>query len=319
MALVAKLGAAYIDTDKGREYTYDHLIYIEDRRAAISLEGVSMEKINLPFFYRLGTALNPLARFYPSVKNRLDVWLACSSVRPYIYGLLETMGALTVCRAIGVELVNAVQEVGKWIGETPIAKWEEENPATDVLFRNVVDKAKEFETVLCAELQTLATYHAAQKGNYSTTGLIEQAENVLPASTRGKIGSNIVEEIRQSGRCLAFDNSTASGFHIIRAMEAVMHDYYVFVCKPASEEKLDSWAEYISALYKLTQDTKVKKSIREDVKRVIALLQLIKDQDRNLIMHPEVFLTPDDAHKLFEIAKGAIIAMTDTLPAPKKQ
>jgi hypothetical protein len=53
------------------------------------------------------------------------------------------------------------------------------------------------------------------------------------------------------------------------------------------------------------------------VKETVAILQQIKDNDRNLIMHPERVLSSDDAFTLFEIAKGAIMAMAKKLPDTK--
>ena len=89
-----------------------------------------------------------------------------------------------------------------------------------------------------------------------------------------------------------------------------MHEYYIAVCKPKSSERLESWGAYLAEL---------KKSPKLEVKEVLAILQQMKDQHRNLIMHPEMVLTPDEAFTLFEIAQGAIIAMADKLPAPKKK
>jgi hypothetical protein len=47
--------------------------------------------------------------------------------------------------------------------------------------------------------------------------------------------------------------------------------------------------------------------------------QQIKDNERNLIMHPERVLSADDAFRLFEIAKTAIITMSTFLPEIKKE
>jgi hypothetical protein len=52
---------------------------------------------------------------------------------------------------------------------------------------------------------------------------------------------------------------------------------------------------------------------------VLAFLQQIKDQDRNLIMHPEVVLQPDEALTLFEVTKGAILMMAEKLPLRIKE
>ena len=45
-------------------------------------------------------------------------------------------------------------------------------------------------------------------------------------------------------------------------------------------------------------------------------MQQNQDNDRNLIMHPERTLSPDDAFILFEIAKGAIMAMSVKWASP---
>jgi len=130
----------------------------------------------------------------------------------------------------------------------------------------------------------------------------------LPESILKKISNEIVEEIRQSGRCLAFDVATASAFHIMRATESVIHKYYLQVCKPEPEKKLANWGLYIAKLSQ-SQDPRVKE--------VVALLQQIKDRHRNLIMHPEIVLNPDEAFTLFEIAQSAIITMAGNLPIVK--
>lgn len=278
-----------------------------------------MKKINLPFFYQLGAVLGRLAEMEAKDSARSDIWLASLRVETNVRALLDLFPTLTVCRGTGRELISAIEEVDEFIRQTPAGKWQKQDYSVDLKFRKLIYKAKEFQTVLSAELQTLETYHVTQKGIYDTTALIAQAENILPMPMLNKIDQKVVTEIRESGKCLAFDCATASGFHIMRATELVMHQYYISVCKPKSKKNLDGWAPYISAFYKLSEDVKTKEDVRGDVKKVIALLQQIKDQDRNLIMHPEAVLTPDDAHILFETAKGAIIAMADKLRAVKKK
>jgi hypothetical protein len=269
-----------------------------------------MEKIDLPFFYQLGAVLRPLTQEEVKNSTRVNIWLKTFRVGRNVRNLLDLFSTLTVCRGTGEELISATKEVGNWMNQTPASEWEKKDFSVDFKFQQVINKAKEFETVLSAELQTLATYHVTQKGIYSTTDLIERAEKIFPAPVLSKIDSGVIEEIRQSGRCLAFDSGTASAFHMMRATEAVMHEYYISVCKPKPKptKRLENWGAYIAEL---------QKSPKSEVKEVVAILQQIKDRHRNLIMHPEVVLTPDEAFTLFEIAQGAIIAMADKLPTPK--
>ncbi len=169
------------------------------------------------------------------------------------------------------------------------------------------------------ELLTLSAYCATQKGIYSTSDLIDHAEKVFPRPVLEKLSEAVTQEVAHGGRCLAFDIPTAAGFHMLRATEAVLHEYYVAVCKPKSKNRLENWGAYISALYKLTEETTTKADVKDHVKRVLALLQQVKDQDRNVIMHPEVVLTTNEAFVLFEITKSAIMAMSDKLPAKAPQ
>lgn len=173
-----------------------------------------------------------------------------------------------------------------------------------------LELAQKVETLITAEFQTLATYHATQKAIYSTPDLIERAEFILPEATRAKLPTNVLDEIRESGRCLAFDNSTAAGFHILRAVEATMHEYFIVTCKvkPRPASRLSNWGEYLSKLGTQTDTA---------TKRVVALLQQIKDHDRNPLMHPELILSQDEALTLFEISQGAVMAMAERLSAPK--
>jgi hypothetical protein len=182
-------------------------------------------------------------------------------------------------------------------------------------FQEVITTAGRFETILYEELRVLPTYSASKKGAYSTSDLIDNAEVVFPDPMLKTLSQAIIGEVRQAGKCLAFDIPTASGFHMLRATEGVLHEYYLVICKPKKKDKLDSWGAYITALYKLTQDgSAIDDETKNHIKKVLALLQQVKDEDRNQIMHLEVVLNDDQAFALFEITKGAIMAMAEKLP-----
>ncbi len=271
-----------------------------------------MEKISLTYFYNFGSVLHPVAAFEYDRNNRVRLYSLCYSLESYVRGILEYYVRLKVCRIPGINLINAISEIRKWFHETPSDKWSSDNFEADMKSQDVIAKAKEFETILSAELQTLITYHPSQKGIYSTTDLVEQAEKIFPESVLSKLDDKIIKDIRESGKCLAFGNDTASAFHMMRATESVLHYYYIHICNPSPKPKkrLESWGSYI---------TNLQSSSKSGVKEVIAILQQIKDQHRNLIMHPEVFLSPEDSFTLFEISQAAIMAMANSLPTRKKK
>jgi hypothetical protein len=269
-----------------------------------------MEKINLPFIYDLGSVLNPLGKTTYDKSNRLDILLKMFELDRTMNVMFKKFPTLNVCRAKWGEMDSAISEARAWFRDTPSEKLLETDEDADSIFENVIRIAKEFEIVLSAELQTLAAYHITQKGIYSTADLIERAEGILPQQVLGKIGQMAVGEVRESGKCLALDCATASSFHMMRAAEEVMHRYYVSVCKPKSAKRLKNWGAYISELNKVN---------RSEVKEVVAMLQQIKDRHRNLIMHPEIVLTIDEAFTLFEISQGVIIAMADNITVGGKK
>jgi hypothetical protein len=292
--------------------------------AAIPVRGSDMERINLPYYYQLGARLNPLTQLNPYGENKTQVVFAAIGAKTYVEGLLAGDPALNVCRAVGNELLRAIEVVHEWfLGATP-----EHLRGTvgvdDVRFRDVINKAKEFEAVLSAELGVLTAFRVTNKGAYSTAELIERADLILSESVREKVPQEALEEIKQAGRCLALDSPTASGFHMMRALEAVLHQYYLAVCKPKKSDKLANWGAYLLALRKVVGEGEEDKESDEpegnakegdpQVKGVITFLYQVKDT-RNNIMHPELVLSPDDAFGLLDVAKAAMIMMADRLPA----
>lgn len=264
-----------------------------------------MEKIDLPFFYELGAKVSAIIEMKPENTSGWSAWLAMAETNALLEKLLNSFPTLTVCRKGASQVIKAMESLNETLGKEKNLKFDGPLPQQfHYKTHEVVNAAREFQTVLSAELQTLATYHATQKGIYSTPDLIERADHIFPESIRQKLGDHVIEEIRQSGRCLAFDNATACGFHMMRATEAVMHEYYVAVCQPQAQDKLDNWGAYLAKLRGIKQP---------DVEKVVAILQQLKDQDRNLIMHPEVVLSAEEAFVLFEVAQGAIIAMASRL------
>lgn len=268
-----------------------------------------VDKISLPFFYRLAKDLKPLVESTVSENtNKIALTLASFSADGAVRRLFAALPTLTVCRQAGDRLRDEcavwLEELNKSqdkLGTTPLTIEEQ------IRGRSMVNAATTFETVLLEELHTLATYHATPKGIYSTADLIERAEDVFPEEIKKKLSPEAVKDVRESGRCLAFDTATAAGFHILRATESVLHQYYVAVCTPADPNKpLDNWGQYVIELKKKVADP--------DVQRVALIIDNLREHERNVIMHPEIFLSPDDAFTIFEVAQGAIMAMASRLP-----
>ncbi len=265
-----------------------------------------MKKVDLPFFFDLAIRLREVAQ----LSDDSSVWdVALPLLRLQLpLGIVVTSYPISVSKTACIQLQSDAQSLVDTLTGRERTTYELD-PIERFLLRSIKEKIQSFETILRAELETFAAYLVSPKGIYSISDLIDRAEEMLPEGVRQRLPDVAVRDIRECGRCWAFDVPTAAAFHIMRATETVMHEYYVFVCNPANREKLNNWQRYIDALNK-TNDS--------DAKKVAALLQQIKNMDRNPIMHPELFLTEEDAFQLIEVAKSAIILMASKLPLPQQ-
>ncbi len=157
--------------------------------------------------------------------------------------------------------------------------------------------AGSFENALLLELGRAPIFYVVPQGVYSTRALVNDASVVFGA-LRSKLPQQALDDTMQAGRCLAFELSTAAGFHIARATEAVLKDYRLLFCGSSPVSKRD-WGHAIDALEKSP----------ETDKRVVNALNQLRTLHRNPLIHPEETLTVVEAQSLWALCCSAIQAM----------
>lgn len=260
---------------------------------ALPLEGIEMIRITLHYFYNIGTQLQPLKTLEQGQKM-MDVYSELLDAEAAVQGLLRsTIMPLRTCYETGEQLLNALDAVTS----ADLSTKEELNWGDVYSITNAVEK---FETVLSAELQTLDTYFVSQKGGYSTIDLIADAEILIPDSVRIDMSSEAIVDFRSGGRCLAFDLPTAAGFHLLRAIESVLHAYYDEITTSKTIAPNATMGMYITHLEAHGGEAKV-----------MAVLRQITNLHRNPLMHPQDTLTANQALVLIGIIVSAITAMIE--------
>jgi len=138
--------------------------------------------------------------------------------------------------------------------------------------------------VLCVEDQRLMSAYV----------LVEKIENACSTKTWKYMSKLARREITESGKCLAVERYTASGFHILRCVESVIREYIqaMGVVLATSDR---NWGTYV---------TKLKEKSAAD--EVTSIVDNMRRDDRNTLMHPEKFLNQDDAIGLFNLALTAL-------------
>ena len=261
-----------------------------------------MRRMNAYQFFELGEALGDLKNLKHDTLL-LSGLFACWEAQRSLFTLLNGPVSFRVCLPAAKKLLKAIDAPQPQTMKTTT------DPALTIpqpLVLRITSAVTEFRHHLEAECPTLATYVVSPKGAYSVSRLIDQAEVLIPETTRGQLDDLVTEDIRQAGRCLAFDLPTAAAFHLFRAVESVLRLLHSRVTQtPPADEPLSGWHPHIQALTRAAVPSKV-----------TDLLVNIKNNYRNPIAHPEATLTSDQAIVLVPLGVAAIQAMVDVMPDP---
>ena len=256
------------------------------------IDAGRMQRVNEYQFYRLGAMLHPLSEIKAGTKLR-DVATQLFQAQDELVVLLnDKVVPLVQCKPMGLKLLGEIAKLLKILPQG------QEKELDHVEAYGLTNGVREFESIFSAELQALYAYAIAQKGIYSTPDLIGRAENLLPEAVRNLVPGQAIADIRQAGKCLGFDLSTAAGFHILRAIEAVVREYYRVVVKKQPQLLSRNWGAYFRVLRRNDADP-----------NVLSLLEQIRQLYRNPSVHPDSDLSLDEVTALLGIAQSAIMAM----------
>lgn len=153
-----------------------------------------------------------------------------------------------------------------------------------------------FEAILDDELGKLPVFVCEDEllGNLSVDKLLKGAHHGYSAVVKDVLRDQCKAEIDEAGRCLIYERSTASGFHILRAVELAIKQYLClipnFAMPPLNRQ---NWGEYIQLL----KDNGASKEITDT-------LQSIKVNHRNPLMHPEDTLDLPEAVSLMAVCQS---------------
>jgi hypothetical protein len=276
-------------------------------------EPLPMKKMNTHEIYVLATQVHPLTevKFIAGKTDTigdvaLPIFRAVFSITRHI-NLQDSFFSPSIKRSAG-ELTRAIYELGI---KQNFWETDAKAPVKEYTYNSIATKAKDFETVLANEMPGLAIYSVTQKGIYATEDLISQAELQIPEGLRSRLSEKARDDLRESGKCLAYEICTATAFHMWRAVETVMCQYYKHLSGGKSFEDDGvtnrNWGQYIKSLNAKGANGKI-----------TTFLDHIRDEYRNPVSHPEETVELDEAFGLFNVGIGAITQMLKELPEPQK-
>jgi hypothetical protein len=275
----------------------------------LPLEENDVIRLNFHYFYNLSTLFQPLKAIEVGQKL-MDVYGDLYQAEQAINELLTDSDIpVRTCWDTGNELRTILRRVLAKLREKSETedKSQPEEKTIDYWDQySITNAVEKFEIVLSAELQVMDSYFVTQKGGYSTSHLIEHGESLIPDALRPAMPLQALNDFKQGCRCLAFELSTAVGFHLLRATESVLRLYYDTVAVQKNAQVNWTMGTYIHNLKNNGGDS-----------NVIAVLEQVTRLHRNPLMHPEDVLNQTQALILTGIVTSAICAMGEGIQAKR--
>jgi len=117
-------------------------------------------------------------------------------------------------------------------------------------------------------------------------------------------------DLYEGGKCLAFERATASAFHVLRAMEGTLREFYLCLVKGAGIPDRRMWGDMIA-------DLKDRKTIADTHEVLLDELDLIRRSYRNPTQHPQARYNMDRAQDLWSQCIPVINRMVEAMKSHK--
>lgn len=168
--------------------------------------------------------------------------------------------------------------------------------------RTLRTAATEVRNTLEAEIKGLEAYIVTPK-RLDVKRLIDDPGSLLAPKVFWKLPSIAQYDLSEAAKCIAFERSTAAAFHILRATEGVLRDFYTTLARQKRVDRM--WGPMVSDLKKRP------KAMKHQV--LLAHLDNIRLSFRNPTQHPEATYDIHEVQDLWGLCVDAINRMAKEL------
>ena len=259
-----------------------------------------MNRINCYSFYALGKLVGRLMSLKPESQH-IEIYMIAMRADAALRRLSNSDLPLPATEEAAKGFLQ-----GLGVLNSLFEKEENENVSVlpsqlEMVFLGISKSLEALENVMSVELVRAPIYSVPLRGVFNTESLLDSADDVF-GDIKDKVPEDAKADTRQAGRSLAFDLSTAAGFHIARALETVLViTMNAFGCSTPKESQRN-WGFYIREL-----DAHGLK------KEAIHHLTQLKDLHRNPLIHPEITLTPTEAQQLWALCTTLIMVLIEEI------
>lgn len=283
----------------------------------------NMEQHDVTPLFHLGSAIGSLLKAIEHSDHDNPIWSAASAKREFekyirIYeGYNKLALSLKAAGKVIIFLEEYIQQrqTNKVVNQLSAIS---EIDLTKEILRNAIN---DFQTLIEAEIPQLNIFYVTPHRCYDMTMLINEGENLLSLNTLNMLGGckqEVVNDIREATKALAFGSYTAVGFHLYRAIEAIVKEYFIPLGLNVTEimENNPNLGTYLKILKGIHGKFIVTTPV--DVK-VTSFLEHIVKEYRNPIMHPQETWDVHKANRAIGPAISLIEMMVEDIQDIKKK
>jgi hypothetical protein len=230
---------------------------------------LNMEKTTIHKYIFLGTAL----RYLQDCQSGWPIKATAESRGMYVLENIELFLEelddlkLFVTKRASIDLKIFLEKINK-IDDNNLSN-------RDALELNKI--MTEIRPTFKAECEGIYAFYTSDK-RFTIQKLTENIDSLFAPKVFNKISKIAIHDYSEAGFCIAFERPTAAAFHILRATEDILRDYY----KKFFREKIviKNWGQ-------LTNELRNKKTGKKPDDHVVNQLIHIKNSFRNPTQHPE--------------------------------
>lgn len=252
----------------------------------------AMQNLDVQFFYELGRRIGALES---SLTNPAKAYARVAEQAAESLRQVAKSSSLPIAKESALALSAMIEKA--WDDLMP---WEKPEPPNPEHAEALGATIREFRTVFPLQLKRLHAYLVTEHGLTNPEALIERPEEAFDADDWRQLPKVAQLDWRSACQCFAFDLSTTSGFHALRALEAVATDYIARLgLQRSAGRNLHAYLELL-------------RSNGAKPERIDAA-QKMRELYRNPLMHPDATLTLHEAGELLHLCKMMIRALLDDM------
>src|SRR5229473_41238 len=160
-----------------------------------------------------------------------------------------------------------------------------------------------FAVLLSEESERTYAVILQKQRTFDLHTLVQSISAAFDVAVWDRLSDFSKREIKEAGRCLALERYTACGFHMLRAVEKECQSASLLV-QPHLTRR--DFGDYLKILGQHGVDAKV-----------ISVLDSLRSLERNPLVHPEDWLSQDDAVNIFCIAQVAVSRLISCMETMK--